>query len=179
MEEPRFAAIHFEDDRLAGVFEAVVLLPVGEAVEVAAPVEAVKEGGFFVEVEIHGGGDAAADAEAEAAFAFVGEVGDDFDLGLFIDEEVQGPGADVVLGGFGAAFLFVDPPFVGLGEDGLADGALFSFGGLGGVAEMEDFFDAENLEQPVFATDGGEGFFDEGAADELDLDAPIRGTAPA
>ena len=117
VEKPRFAAIHFEDDRLAGVFEAVVLLPVAEAIEVAAPVEAVEKRSLLVEVEIHCGCDTATDTQAMECFAFIGEVGDDLKLRLFIDQQVERPRTHVVLGRFDTAFLFVDPPFVRLGED--------------------------------------------------------------
>jgi hypothetical protein len=69
VEEPWLGILELEDDRLAGVFQAVVLFPVSEAVEVTTPVEAVQEVGFLGEVELHGGIDTAADLQAEAGFA--------------------------------------------------------------------------------------------------------------
>ncbi len=161
VEEPRLAVLELEDDRLGGVAQSVVLFPIRESVEIRAPVEAVQEAGFLVEVEFHRRIDAAADLETKAGFALVGAIGDDFDVRLFIDEQVERPGADVVLGGFGAAFLLVDPPLVRLGEDRLAGGALFPFGRLRRAAEVEDLFDAEDFEELVLTANGGERLFDE------------------
>lgn len=162
MEEPGFVVLGFEDDGFAGVFDAVMLLPFAEAVDVAAPVEAFEEGGLLIEVETHGGRDAAADFEAEAGFAFIGEIGDDFDFRFFIDQDAECPGPDVVLRGLYGALLFIDPPPAGHLEHGFASGALFTGGGLGRAAKVEHLFHAEDFEQLVLAADGADGFFNGG-----------------
>ena len=160
-EVPRFAGVLFVADALGRVFDAVVLLPVAEAVDVVAPVDPDQAVFGGIELQIHGRRERLADPQAEGGFVGLGNVCDLLHLGLGIDQAAERPAPNEKRRRLLLSHDPIprpDPPVLRRLEHGVANVPWLRFV----ACDVEPLLDSEQLQEFVFAAGGLDDFFDVG-----------------